>query len=135
MSNPLEALAACLAHAMYEGFSHIEYEDRDWEHFNKTKEIKLITKTRRHSDRDFEVYAMFSQTWSSTALGFGGIGGQAITQAYTTVVRSDYTGEVCVYFGTRFAYKIKRPNATFYTDAANRNMKPVKERSSYEQAN
>lgn len=135
MENAVQNLSNVIAHAIYEGFSNIEYKDRDWEHFSKTKEIKTITKTRRHSDRDFEVYAMFSQTWSSTALGFGGIGGQAITQAYTTVVRSDYTGEVCVYFGSRFAYKIERPNATFYTDAANRNMKPVNQRSSYEQAN
>ena len=34
---------------------------------------------------EFEVISVFSQTWGSTALGFGGIGGQAITSAYTTI--------------------------------------------------
>ena len=31
----------------------------------------------------------FPQVWSSTALGFGGCGGQAITQAQTTVIEVD----------------------------------------------
>lgn len=29
---------------------------------------------------------MFPQAWGSTSLGFGGIGGQAMTSAYTTVI-------------------------------------------------
>ena len=33
---------------------------------------------------DFELYT-FNQTWDSVALGFSGIGGQAITQARTYV--------------------------------------------------
>lgn len=46
----------------------------------------------------------FPQTWGSTALGFGGIGGQAITTAQTYVVLAN--GAIYVYFGSRFAYVI-----------------------------
>ena len=63
IGNPLEALAQSLAHAQYEGFSEVEYEDRDWEHYRKTKEDRRIKKTRKHSAYDIGVYAMFPQTW------------------------------------------------------------------------
>ena len=132
MEYAVQNLSNAIAHAMYEGFPLIEYEDRDWEHFSKTKEDKRITKTRKHSDRDIEVYAMFNQTWSSTALGFGGLGGQAITNAYTIVLRSNYLGEYCVYFGGRFAYHIKRINQKFIEDVMNRQMCEVKHKSKYD---
>ena len=133
MEYAVQNLSNAIAHAMYEGFPLIEYEDRDWEHFGKTGENKRVTKTRKHSDRDIEVYAMFSQTWSSTALGFGGLGGQAITSAYTIVLRSNYLGEYCVYFGGRFAYHIKRINQKFIEDVMNREMRSVKNKGKYEQ--
>lgn len=48
----------------------------------------------------------FDQTWGSTALGFNGIGGSALTSALTSVVlKTD--GTVDVYFGTRRAYTKK----------------------------
>lgn len=54
---------------------------------------------------DFELYT-FNQTWGSTALGFGGIGGQAITQARTYVFVPMTCNQKCfVYFAGRFAYK------------------------------
>lgn len=133
MEYAVQNLSNAIAHAMYEGFPPIEYEDRDWEHFGKTGENKRVTKTRKHSDRDIEVYAMFSQTWSSTALGFGGLGGQAITSAYTIILRSNYLGEYCVYFGGRFAYHIKRINQKFIEDVMNREMRSVKNKGKYEQ--
>ena len=37
----------------------------------------------------FKMY-VFPQTWSSTALGFDGCGGQAITEAYTTIVEMSW---------------------------------------------
>ncbi len=133
MENAVQDLSNAFAHAMYEGFPLIEYEDRDWEHYSKTKQDKRITKTRRHSDRDIEVYAMFSQTWSSTALGFGGVGGQAITSAYTIVLRSHILGQYCVYFGGRFAYHIKCINQEFIKDVMNREMRSVKNKIHYDQ--
>jgi hypothetical protein len=128
-SNPVGALHAALAHAAYEGFSPIEYEDRDWEHFRKTKEDRRVKKTRRPTDYDIEVYAMFSQTWSSTALGFGGIGGQAFTSAYVIVL--ECMGEFCVYFGGRFAYKVARPTKAFFEDMVRRRMADVSAQSKY----
>ena len=131
MNYPVETLANALAHAKYEGFASIEYEDRDW----SQKEKVMVTKTRRHRTDDIEVIAMFPQMWSSTALGFGGLGGQAMTTAYTIVLRSNLLGEYCVYFGSRFAYNIKRCNQKFLEHVANQQLNPVKDRSEYEQAN
>jgi hypothetical protein len=116
LDNPIQSLAQALAHAQYEGFPEYEYQDRDWEHYHKTKEDKRITKRSRHSPRDLIVHAMFPQTWSSTALGFGGVGGQAMTPAYTVIIESDYCLGFCVYFNGRFAYRIEKPNDHFFGD-------------------
>lgn len=132
INNPLDNLAEALAHAAYEGFDPIEYEDRDWEHYSKTREDVRIKKTRKHSMSDVIVYSMFPQSWGSTALGFGGVGGQAVTPAYTTIVQSKHTGTFCVYFGGRFAYRINRPNESFYKDISIRWMNAVKEAHTYE---
>ena len=60
----------------------------------------------RGLDRDeiLEVYD-FDQAWGSTALGFGGIGGQAITHARTYVIEFNKYPKALVYFGGRFAYE------------------------------
>lgn len=79
---------------------------------------------------EFEMM-MFKQTWGSTALGFGGIGGQAMTSAYTTVVIDVYTGWCGVFFGERLAYAIKNPNQKFYEDVHNRQMVDVSKRRIY----
>lgn len=79
---------------------------------------------------EFEM-TMFLQTWGDTSLGFGGIGGQAITSAYTTVVRDIYSGWCGVFFGERLAYKIKDPNEKFNEDVRNWNMRPVYEKVIY----
>lgn len=53
---------------------------------------------------DFELHN-FNQIWGSTSLGFGGIGGQAITQARTYVFVPLIDDEQCyIYFAGRFAY-------------------------------
>ena len=55
---------------------------------------------------DFEIH-IFEQVWGSTALGFGGIGGQAMTAANTWVFVPVSCDQKCfVYFGGRFAYKV-----------------------------
>jgi hypothetical protein len=132
LDNPIQSLAQALAHAQYEGFPEYEYQDRDWEHYHKTKEDKRITKRSRHSPRDLIVHAMFPQTWSSTALGFGGVGGQAITSAYTVIIESEHSLGFCVYFNGRFAYRIQKPNDHFYGDIIHQRMAQVSESSKYE---
>lgn len=69
--------------------------------------------TRRPYINEVEVYS-FPQTWGSTALGFGGIGGQAMTTALTVVVISGV--QACVYFGGTFAYRIDEINEAFSSD-------------------
>ena len=81
---------------------------------------------------EFEVLGVFSQSWGSTALGFGGIGGQAITAAYTTVIENIDLGCVAVFFGEGLAYIVNNPNDKFYNDLDKRNMSAVHEHSRYE---
>jgi hypothetical protein len=54
---------------------------------------------------ELEVYS-FPQMWGSTALGFGGIGGAAMTKAQTTIVLPEDRSAAHVYFNSRFAYTI-----------------------------
>ena len=84
---------------------------------------------------------VFRQVWASTALGFGGCGGSAMTGAYTTVVtcvltqRSSTTTDTTiletseffgVYFDGRLAYFIEdRPTDKFFEDLKNRDMASV----------
>lgn len=106
--DPISNLANCIAHAQYVGFSEIHYETRDWQTWRDSdgKEDKRLPVVRRPTTRDFIVYAMFPQTWGSTALGHGGIGGSAITSAYTVVLECAETSELLVYFGSQFCYKV-----------------------------
>lgn len=55
---------------------------------------------------DLEV-RVWKQTWGDTTLGFGGIGGQAITDAYTVVVMDKYWSECVVFHGMRYAYRTR----------------------------
>ena len=60
----------------------------------------------RPTVNDFELHT-FEQTWGSTALGFGGIGGQAMTSARTYVFIPMSINQKCfVYFAGRFAYAV-----------------------------
>jgi len=111
-----------MAHAVYEGFPEYEYESRDFN--NPDRDVRVVKKTR-HTEYNLTVKAMFPQVWSSTAMGFGGIGGQAITTAYTTVVESDIDASCCVYFGGQFAYRIEFPNEQFFEDLMKQQMTKV----------
>jgi hypothetical protein len=75
-----------------------------------------------------EVY-VFPQTWGSTALGFGGVGGCAMTSAYTTVVICG--NQAAVYFGARLAYKVTNPTPKFFDDLAHRNMRELGRNGGY----
>jgi len=139
-TNPIETLAGSMAHAAYVAFPEYKYQDRDWAKHDKWRstltreEMKTaiapadcyVEKTRKHSFYDLTVYSMFTQTWGSTALGFGGIGGQAITSAYVCVIESNLLGQFAVYFGGRLAYVIERPNTKFFEDMANKKMVDAK---------
>jgi hypothetical protein len=117
VENPLRDLHEALAHAQYEGFSEIVYDNMDLEAIRKAKTIdeqiaareKRIPTTRRPwQGRDFWVHSMFPQSWGSTALGHGGMGGASMTTAYTIVLECPSTQEYLVYFGGLFCYKVDR---------------------------
>lgn len=94
----------------------------------------------------FKMY-VFPQTWSSTALGFDGCGGQAITTAYTTVVKMelhnidkktyDRTYDIiyAVFFDGRIVYMCLNPNAIFLMDLKNMDMESQKKARKYENGN
>lgn len=71
---------------------------------------------------DIERIFLFQQTWSDTGCGFGGIRGQAITNAFTVVLQlSD--NQTAVYINKSFAYYIKNPNNKFKEDLKNFNLR------------
>ena len=73
---------------------------------------------------DFELYT-FEQVWGSTSLGFGGIGGQAMTSARTYVFIPMTCNQKCfVYFAGRFAYAVDY-SEKFMNDVIAGNMKSV----------
>ena len=117
VENPLRDLHEALAHAQYEGLSDIVYDSPDFEEIRKAKtaeeqivarEKRIPTTRRPWQGRDFWVQSMFPQSWGSTALGHGGMGGASMTTAYTIVLECPTTQEYLVYFGGQFCYKVNR---------------------------
>jgi hypothetical protein len=100
-----------------------------WERFYNAIKDELSEEEKKYYP-EFE-FTMFSQTWGSTALGFGTMGGQMITSAYTTVVEDIYSGWCGVFFGEALAYKIKNPNEKFKKDVYNHDMLPVYQKCVY----
>ena len=79
---------------------------------------------------DFDI-EIFDQTWSSTALGFGGIGGQAITTARTYVFLPVTCNQKCfVYFAGQFAYAVPW-SEKFFADVKSRNVASVRGSAKY----
>ena len=79
---------------------------------------------------DFELYT-FEQVWGSTALGFGGIGGQAMTSARTYVFIPIHCNQKCfVYFAGRYAYAADY-SEKFMKDVLGSNMESVAGSSKY----
>ena len=140
--NPITDLANCIAHAQYVGFSDIEYERMDYDAVRnaRTDEEKrasmsaTVKALRRPTTRDFGVYAMFPETWGSTALGHGGMGGAAITTAYTIVLECYATREFLGYFGGKICYTVNRDSANFdvfIEDCKNHKLVSKRESSRY----
>lgn len=143
VENPIRELHDALAHAQYEGFSDIEYEQRDIEAIRKAKTSEeraaamhaTTPAVRRPTTRDFWVYAMFPQTWGSTALGHGGMGGAAMTTAYTIVLECYALQEYLVYFGGTLCYKVSRTSENieaFFEDCKNHRLVSKRESTKYQ---
>jgi len=127
MYNSIEAYARSVIRALDQDLDDIPFKSVD----PKTKELIDIKRRRPHESTIGRIIS-FPQTWGSTALGFGGIAGQSITEALTVVVFGHYL-EACVYFDGKLAYKINTPNSQFYEDLSNFNMSSVeKAKARYE---
>lgn len=86
------------------------------------RKAKIIEEAKgRYFGKEVKLVSMFEQTWGSTALGFGGIGGAAMTTAYTGIIQA---GEetFAVYFHERFAYEVTKPNDHFFKDMEKKEM-------------
>ena len=66
-----------------------------------------LKERRSLNDYDFDGDKLydFDQLWGSTALGFGGVGGSAMTTERTYVFIPSDQDKAFVYFGDRFAYE------------------------------
>lgn len=96
----------------------------------KVMEQTIPAQEIRPYEEQCDIY-VFPQSWGSTALGFEGVGGAAITSAYTTVVIGPHS-DACVYFARRLAYHIQRPNQDFYDDLQKRKMRHARCADEYE---
>lgn len=112
--NPIANLAAALYRAIDQYLPDIQYERRIPGTRDDNGNYQTEKAIRRPNEDDVEVY-IFLQTWGSTALGFGGVGGSAMTPAYTTVVISEHQ-HAAVYFGGRLAYVIQNISNEFWSD-------------------
>lgn len=91
----------------------------------------IRVKDRQHTTVDNFQMLIFDQVWGSTALGFGGIGGQAMTKARTYVFIPEVDGENCiVYFAGRFAYSVPY-SETFMEDVRAGRLESVSRQGKY----
>jgi len=144
--TPLETLSSCLASAQYVDMSEVLDKKRkpnskpfdgkrtDYDAYQEWVKSAYEEYKRRPTAYELFVEAMFPQTWGSTALGFGGIGGQAITSAYTVVIACTHTYDYCVYFGGMFAYRLDMTKCDIEIvrkDIAAQNMAEVRDKGRY----
>lgn len=117
VGSPIEALAAALYSALLRDLPDIEYDyiSPAGRKSGKAPERRY----RRPQERDVEVH-QFPQVWGDTSLGFGGMAGQSVTTADTTVIIAG--DHAAVYFAGRFAYLASTKKDEFWQALANRNM-------------
>lgn len=99
----IEPLARAVYTALADStvFPDVEYESKT---IVEVREHKPgVMKKRRPFETEIKCIH-FTQMWGSTALGFGGMGGAAMSEAYTSVI---YFGQqVAVFFDGRHAYTV-----------------------------
>ncbi|MER3439620.1 MAG: hypothetical protein C4346_19625 [Chloroflexota bacterium] len=122
LPSPNATVASALHHAAIVALPAIAYQRRDlsamqgWSADKRMEAMRAETVPmknvmRRPADTECQVYAMFPQTWGSTALGFGGIGGAAMTSAYTVIIEGP-EGHLAVYWNASLAYLIDQRKQT-----------------------
>lgn len=127
--SPIASLAYALVNALRDDLPQIEHREIDYSRpadANGRRPTHSVW--RRPQEHEVDVF-MFPQAWPDTTLGFGGIGGQAITKAYTIVVMCD--NSAAVYFAGRLAYIIPSVNRRFLQDLRDQNMAPKYQSGQY----
>ena len=123
----------CLGMACAKDLPDIEYERTVFrkEDAGKAMHERPREKAlRRPIPEECDVYS-WPQTWGSTAIGFGGMGGASMTTAQTTLVR--HNNKWAVYFGQRLAYLLDKPvTSAFTNDFQTRSMRPVEDCGKYQ---
>jgi len=109
LGKPVESLAS----AVYTAINNPEVLP-DIEH-----EFRQTKRKGRPGVSDLTIIH-FPQTWGSTALGFGGMGGAAMTTAYTTVIIC--RKNAAVFFDGRHCYSVDDFKDNFMEDVNKRNM-------------
>lgn len=100
--------------------------------FNITKHY--ISKNNKSEEIDQII--SFEQSWPSTALGFGGLGGNMITTEYTTVIILEdletNKSFADVFFAGKFAYRVPyKSNSLVQKDIEGRSMASVLHSAKY----
>lgn len=129
--NHVESLAQAVYSAISLHLPSVPYDGRSFS--EKRQGAQPVIKYRRPSTDDVEVFH-FPQMWGSTALGFGGMGGAAMTKAYTTVVVLKQK-VAAVFFDGRHAYTVEYANHAVWNDIRAHNMASVEEKGRYENIN
>lgn len=82
--------------------------------------------TRRNISECEATLYIFKQLWGNTCLGYDGIGGCAMTFAYTCVFKDDRANHFEVYPGSpeRLGYTVDNPSEAFFEDLKAHNMEP-----------
>lgn len=102
------------------------------EHIDQLKSIKEKTDDIIREHPNFFVFDVitFVQEWGSTSLGFDGVGGDAMTEAVTTIImlqdRIAHNRFVVVFFADRLAYMCEM-NDVIWNDIDLRCMASVKQ--------
>ncbi len=98
IQNPIQDYAESVMRALVTDLPDITYESRR----PGSTPDQTETKQPRPDFRDLRDIRSFIETWSSTALGFGGMGGAAMSDALTVVILCGNT--IAVYWQGRLGY-------------------------------
>lgn len=112
----------------------LEYKAKQY-FFAKDENKRLYTeksKSSLHHLEEFFKVEMFPQMWGSTSLGFdvdengnATLGGQMLTESYTTVFFEPYTKTYLVFFGDKPCYQVQNANDVFLNDLKNHNLQSL----------
>jgi hypothetical protein len=87
--------------------------------------------TARPAEKDCTV-VLFSQSWTTQALGFNAATCDCTHVDAETVVVTGPRGDACVYVSTQLLYHVRSPNRRFFLDVAAQHMRAKAEAHQYE---